>query len=241
MLMMPCLSRLVWRSSCFQLLYSGFAHFVFEKKKEEEITAGGLYPWTIPIAITMATCARNCSYCRRQRMYSSTGSIPFAVSQIIIQRKAIGVIKLLTLPWHWSSYDWRSSGMILCTIWSSLARRLFPTTLFVVNSNKCCHSKHNAPSFGTCFLWWKQCLRPKSWSFSSLPAGLNSCSKIMQIRYHRSTEAEASNNGQMKSYTLLHFYCRQMMKKNNPCCCCAWIFLVKAINVMREEERGNLT
>ena len=133
---LPCLSRrLVWRCGCFQLLYSGFAHFVFEKKKEEEITAGGLYPWTIPIAITMATCARNCSYCRRQRMYSSTGSIPFAVSQIIIQRKAIGVIKLLTLPWHWSSYDWRSSGMILCTIWSSLARRLFPTTLFVINSN----------------------------------------------------------------------------------------------------------
>ncbi|CAM9795537.1 unnamed protein product [Heterosigma akashiwo] len=98
---LPCLSRrLVWRCGCFQLLYSGFAHFVFEKKKEEEITAGGLYPWTIPIAITMATCARNCSYCRRQRMYSSTGSIPFAVSQIIIQRKAIGVIKLLTLPWH---------------------------------------------------------------------------------------------------------------------------------------------
>jgi len=63
----------------------------------------------------------------------------------------------------------------------------------------------------------------------------------MQIRYHRSTEAEASNNRQMKSYTLLHFYCRQMMKKNNPCCCCAGFFLVKAINVMREEERGNLT
>ena len=98
---LPCLSRrLVWRCGCFQLLYSGFTHFVFEKKKEEEITAGSLYPWTIPIATTMATCARNCSYSRRQRMYSSTGSIPFAVSQIIIQRKAIGVIKLLTLPWH---------------------------------------------------------------------------------------------------------------------------------------------
>ena len=76
--MMPCLSRLVWRSSCFQLLYAGFAHFV-SVKKEEEITAGGLYPWTIPIAITMAACARNCSCCRRQRMHSSTGSTPFAV------------------------------------------------------------------------------------------------------------------------------------------------------------------
>ena len=77
---LPCLSRrLVWRCGCFQLLYSGFAHFVFEKKKEEEITAGGLYPWTIPIAITMAACARNCSCCRRQRMHSSTGSTPFAV------------------------------------------------------------------------------------------------------------------------------------------------------------------
>ena len=77
--MMPCLSRLVWRSSCFQLLYDGgFAHLV-SVKKEEKITAGSLYPWTIPIAITMATCARNCSCCRRQRMHSSTGSTPFAV------------------------------------------------------------------------------------------------------------------------------------------------------------------
>ncbi len=76
--MMPCLSRLVWRSSSFQLLYGGFAHLV-SVKKEEEVTAGGLYPWTIPIAITMAACARNCSCCRRQKMHSSTGSTPFAV------------------------------------------------------------------------------------------------------------------------------------------------------------------
>jgi len=46
----------------------------------------------------------------------------------------------------------------------------------------------------------------------------------MQIRYHRSTEAEASNNGQMKSYTLLHFYCRQMMKKKSLLLLCLNFF-----------------
>ena len=70
-------------------IYGGFANLV-SVKKEEKITAGGLYPWTISIAITMATCARNCSCYRRQRMHSSTGSTPFAVSQIM-QRNAIEV------------------------------------------------------------------------------------------------------------------------------------------------------